>query len=451
MPFLKFFKKSRPPQIIEVKEPEIVQKDWSQSDPYADNVGWVSVLGGPLGRSHTGLNINPVNAMQISACFACVNTLVGDMAKLPLRMMKETEEGIWLPERNHRIAKLLKRPNRRMTQHDFVAMIVLSFLLIGNAYIAVMRNKAGKIVSLIPLIPNTVSVSEDAINGRLFYRAKSRLFDSFNPLTFTEDDMVHVRNGLSLDGGIRGASIVQLCAETLGIGVAMNQVIGEMYRNGAHLSGILTTDEPLGDKQVKQTQQSWNEYQTGIHNAGKTPVVSHGFKWQSIQQDAVQMQAVESRRLLFQEVASLFKMPFYKLGSVDKMGYNSIDAVQQDYVDCTLRPIANPIQQALAFTLLELWEYDEYKFEFDFDAMERGDLKTRTEHWHTMLNDGVFSVNTVLNDMNRKSIGPEGDIRTKPTNTGILGDAQALPMYQIDAPLKETETIGKPEPQEDDK
>jgi HK97 family phage portal protein len=423
---------------------DLSQKDFGTSDAFADNNFWHNLVGGPYGQSHTGINVNPISSLSVGTVFSCISILTGDLAKLPLKLMRENDENIWLEDKKHPLARLLRKPNRRMTQSDFITNIVMSVLLVGNAFIAVIRDNDGRPIELIPLIPNTVSIREDG-DGNLFYLCTNRLFPDRKVQTFTEDDMVHIRGGISLDGGIRSASITQLASETLGLGIATQQLCGEMFRNGAHFQGLLKTDQRLTKEQIESTSENWKQRAGGVVNAYRTPILQGGLEFQPIQQDATQLQMVETRRQLVEEVARLFKVPLYKLSTVDKMGYNSIDAQQQDYIDSTLIPLANPIEQSLAKTLLFDREFDSLRFAFDFDSLERGDIKTRTDFQHSMMSDGVFSVNEVRKQMNLPSIGPEGDIRTKPINTGVVGDTQGLPLYQVEAPIKETITDPTPE------
>ncbi len=418
-------------------------KDFGSSDAYADNVGWTTLLGGPLGGSHTGIQVNPINSLQASAVYACVRILVGDIAKLPLRLMKQGKDGIWLEDHKHSISRLLRKPNKRMTQHDMVTHMVMSQLLVGNSYTAVSRNENGAPTGLVPLIPSVVSIREDS-SGNLFYYAVSRLFDNNSQAkTFTEDDIIHVRN-MSFDGGIRGSSPTQMASEVLGLALATQQLAASLFGNGAHFQGLLTTDQPLGKEAIDQTSEQWNGRSHGMRNAYKTPVVSRGLKFQPISQNATETQLLESRRLAVEECARIYGVPLYKLSSVEKMGYNSIDAQSQDYIDSTLIPITNPIEQALAKVLLFDREFDNYKFSFDFSALEKGDLKTRTEHLHTLLTDGVLNRNEVRREFNLPSIGEQGEIYTAPLNVGVLGDTSGLPVVQIDAPVKETISESEP-------
>lgn len=435
-------KPSPPPPIIEPVE----TKDFGTTSAFADNAfGW-SVMAGPYGPSHSGLNVNPVSSLQVGTVFSCVSILVGDLAKLPFRLMRENKEGIWLEDRKHPLARLLRKPNRRMTQADFITHIVMSILLTGNSYVAVIRDPDGRPIELIPLIPNTVSIREDG-EGALFYMCFNRLFKNNQvSRTFAEEDMIHVRGGISLDGGIRGSGPNQLAGEVLGLGMAVQQLCATMFMNGAHFQGLLKTEQGISKEQVEQISNAWNAKDknglAGVSNSYRTPVLPLGLEFQPIQQDNTQIQMVEIRRLIVEECARLYKIPLQKLSTDGgKLGYASIDAQNQDYVDGTLIPLANPIEQTFAKVLLFDREFDDFKFEFDFNSLERGDIKTRTEHQHTMLTDGVYSVNDVLKQMNLPSIGPEGDIRTKPLNTGVVGNTEALPQFQVDAPLKETESV----------
>lgn len=211
------------------------------------------------------------------------------------------------------------------------------------------------------------------------------------------------------------------------------------------MKGYLSTDTTgIPKEMIEQLREQWQATQSGMHNTGKTPALQAGFQYHTVDGNAEAWQLVEARQQIIREIAMVMGVPLYKLSSMEKSSYTAIDAQQQDYIDGTLIPLINPIEEELNRKLLFEDQIGKYKFEFDFSALEKGDLKTRSEYVHQMLSDGVLSVNEVRKEFNLPGIGESGDIRTKPLNTGVLGSAQAMPIFQIDAPKKETETIEAP-------
>ncbi len=415
-------------------------KDWGGSDAYSDSAGWTSLFS-PYGQSHTGIPVTPISALQSGTVMACCRILTGDIAKMPLRLMHRCENDIWQEDRKHPLSRLIRKPNKRMTECDMVTAWVFSLLLTGNSYTAIIRATDGSPSQLIPLIPTLVSITEDS-QGNLFYSAMSRLLTPFSQ-RWSEEDVCHVRS-MSLDNGIRGSSPIQLCSEVVGLSLATQQLAASLFKNNGFFSGYLTTANTVNKEALETVRDAWQRNQAGMHNAYRTPVLGYGFDFKQTQMTAEQAQLLGARQQVVEEVARIFGVPLYKLGSNDKSSYNSIDAVSQEYVDSTLIPLTNPIEQALNRTLLFEREFDDYRFEFDFSALEKGDLKTRSDYQHQKLSDGVYSVNEVRREMNLPGIGAEGDIRTKPLNVGTIGDRSGLPVYQVSAPIKET--IDEPSP-----
>jgi HK97 family phage portal protein len=428
----------------ELKLDRIATKDFGNSDAFSDNAGWTSLFS-PYGMSHTGLEVTPISALQSGTVMACVRILCGDIAKLPLKLMRRGDDGIWLEDRKNPLSRLIRKPNKRMTECDMVTSWVFSLLLTGNAYTAVLRDTAGRPQELVPLLPTLVSITEDN-NGDLFYYAMSRLLNPFSH-RWTEEDMIHVRS-MSLDNGIRGASPIQLCSEVVGLSLATQQLAASLFKNNGFFSGYLSTPNTVNKEALETIRDAWSRNATGMHNAYKTPVLGYGFDFKQTQMTAEQAQLESARKLIVEECARIFGVPLYKLGSNEKSSYNSIDAVSLDYIDGTLRPLINPIQQALNRTLLFDREFDDYRFEFDLKELERGDLKTQSDYNHQLLSDGVLSVDEVRKSMNLPPI-PDGSgaIRTRPLNTGVVGDTTGLPVFQIQAPIKETETEQVPSQQ----
>jgi HK97 family phage portal protein len=355
--------------------------------------GWSTLAGLGMFQNNSGVQVTPYTALQSSAVYACVKRLSTDVAKLPLRMMRKLPNGGWEEETNHPVARLLRKPNRRMTKFEFVQTVVMYHQLHGNAYVAIVRDEAGIPVELVPMTPGAVSVTE-ASTGDLFYDVSSRML-SPNTQRLRAEDVIHVRN-LSLDNGIRGASPIALASEVMGLTLAAQTLAANTFKQGAHFSGTLSTDQKLSPEQINQTSRAWHESSSGVGNAGKTPVLQGGLKFDKISQSAEESQLLESRKFAVEEVCRIFGVPPAKLHVVDRATTgNNVEEQNQSYIDDTLMAITRPIEEALEIDLLFGDEAGKYAFNFDYDELLRGNRSDRYAAHSQALQNGFMSINEV--------------------------------------------------------
>ena len=122
-----------------------------------------------FGRTTSGENVDEFKAMQTTAVYACVRILAEAIASLPLHVYGRTTNG---KERkmDHPLYFLLHdEPNPEMSSFVFRETIMSHLLIWGNAYVQIIRDKAGRVISLYPLLPDKMSVHRDD-SGKLYYK-----------------------------------------------------------------------------------------------------------------------------------------------------------------------------------------------------------------------------------------------------------------------------------------
>lgn len=392
---------------------------WNTIYSQAWGPAWGTAISDGASRS-TGLN-----ALQSATVWCCVNRLGTDISKLPFNMYRRNPDGGWTIETRHPVARLLRRPNRRMSQFDFLRNIVTAHQMHGNAYVAIVRNKGSGIPEqLIPLPPNAVSVSEHA-NGNLYYNATSRLLEP-NTQIFSEEDMIHVRN-MSLDGGIRGVSPLIAASNVVKLTLTTQDLAINKFANGVNFDGFIEVPQQLGPKAAQDYSRVWKEQQAGVGNAGKTPMLHGGAKFTQTSMTLQQAQLIPMQKHQIEEICRLFGVPPHKVYLLDRATFNNIEEQSQSYIDDTLMAITVPLCQAFEDDLLLDSEFDAYKLDFNFDSMLKANKQSRYESYKAGLEGGFLSINEVREmeslprveggdsyhiQMNMGTINEEGEVTT---------------------------------------
>src|SRR5690606_20949887 len=98
----------------------------------------------------------------------CQTLIASDIAKLALRLVEQTKDGIWVEVRNPAFSPVLRKPNGYQNRIQFIESWVLSKLQSGNAYVLKQRDGRGVVKALYVLDPARVTplVSD---SGDVFY------------------------------------------------------------------------------------------------------------------------------------------------------------------------------------------------------------------------------------------------------------------------------------------
>lgn len=341
------------------------------------------------GPSATGIPVTPLTALQSAAVYGCVKCRSEDLAKLPIVIRRRRAGGKgWEIDLDHPLNRLFRRPNRWMTWFQFVAYLVASLDLRGNAYVAIARGKAGQPLSLIPLGPDRVSVLLSP-KGELFYHVHHPMIGT--GVTLHADDVIHIRN-MSLDGYL-GVSPIAAGQDAIGLALATQQHGAALFRQGAQVSGVLKIDGDLSIEAAQRLRQSWQDIYGGVANAAKVAVLEQGAQFQKIALTNEEAQYLLTRGFQVLDICRLYRVPPHKVMDLSRATFSNIEEQNQSYIDEALMPTAENIEQEFEAKLLWEDEFGEVECEFDFDRLLRGNLKSRMEAYQIAIGNGMWSVN----------------------------------------------------------
>lgn len=355
------------------------------------SAGLIPPLGGI--QSATGLLVSQATAMTVSTVYTCVTIRSRDVARCAPSLYREAADGSRTPVTDHPVSRLLRRPNRQQTWFEFAQQMHAAWLLRGNAYAVILRDRRGRPAELVPVNPDGVMVLE-AADGSVFYQVNRIGLSQMAvlrdlPMAIPADDMLHIRD-LSFNILV-GASRIGLARETIGVAQAQSQQAARFAGNSSNPSGILKTAKTLSDGAVKRLKAQWDAFTSGIQNTGKTAVLEEGLEWQRLQLTAADMDFIKSREFEVGEVARWFQMPLYKLGiMLPSQGQNGVQQ-QQSYVNDTIMPDLDMWEQrvARAFDL----DLEGIGVDLDENRLLRADVQTRYNNYRVGILSGFMAPN----------------------------------------------------------
>jgi len=240
-------------------------------------------------------NLTADGALRLSAVWACVRLLADTISTLPIDVFRRGEQ-VATPA-------LLVSPAAGLTRDEWLYQLMVSLLLRGNAFgFVTARAGAAMRPAQVELVnPDTVSVRISP-EGRIEYR---RLGVELDP-----DDVWHVRAYL-FPGSPVGLSPVDYARQAIGLGLATQRFGVQFFEDGAHPSGLLTTEQDMS----KTTADEAKDRFMAAHKGKREPaVLGRGVKYAPISLSPEESQFLETQKFTVPQVARVFGVPAEMIG-----------------------------------------------------------------------------------------------------------------------------------------
>lgn len=354
-----------------------------------------------FGRTTSGKPVNERTAMQTTAVYACVRILAEAVASLPLHVYEYQDDGGKKLVHDHPLYYLLHdEPNPEMTSFVFRETLMSHLLIWGNAYAQIIRDGAGRVLGLYPLLPDKMEVQRDD-RGNIYYvysrnSDENPMFKEYGNIKLKAEDVLHIP-GLGFDGLI-GYSPIAMAKNAVGMTLACEEY-------GANPGGVL--EHPGVLKDPSKVRESWNSVYRGVSNAHKIAVLEEGMKYQQIGIPPEEAQFLETRKFQINEIARLYRIPPHMVGDLDKSSFSNIEQQSLEFVKYTLDPWVIRWEQSLQRSLLLPGEKGKYFIKLNVDGLLRGDYQSRMNGYAVGRQNGWFSANDIREMENMNPIPDE--------------------------------------------
>lgn len=361
-----------------------------------------------FGRTTSGKPVNERTAMQTTAVYACVRILAEAVASLPLHVYEYQDDGGKKLVHDHPLYYLLHdEPNPEMTSFVFRETLMSHLLIWGNAYAQIIRDGAGRVLGLYPLLPDKMEVQRDD-KGNIYYvysrnSDETPTFKEYGNIKLKAEDVLHIP-GLGFDGLI-GYSPIAMAKNAVGMTLACEEYGASFFANGANPGGVL--EHPGVLKDPSKVRESWNSVYRGVSNAHKIAVLEEGMKYQQIGIPPEEAQFLETRKFQINEIARLYRIPPHMVGDLDKSSFSNIEQQSLEFVKYTLDPWVIRWEQSLQRSLLLPGEKGKYFIKLNVDGLLRGDYQSRMNGYAVGRQNGWFSANDIREMENMNPIPDE--------------------------------------------
>lgn len=379
-----------------------------------------------FGRTTSGKPVNETTAMQTTAVYACVRILSEAIASLPVHVYQYKDGGGKEMVIDHPLYQVLHdEPNPEMTSFVFRETLMSHLLIWGNAYAQIIRDGAGRVLGLYPLLPNKMDVQRDD-KGEIYYvysrsSDENPNFKEYGDIKLKKEDVLHIP-GLGFDGLI-GYSPIAMAKNAVGMTLACEEYGASFFANGANPGGVL--EHPGVLKDPSKVRDSWNAVYRGTSNAHKIAVLEEGMKYQQVGIPPEEAQFLETRKFQINEIARLYRIPPHMVGDLEKSSFSNIEQQSLEFVKYTLDPWVIRWEQSLQKALLLPGEKGKYFIKLNVDGLMRGDYQSRMNGYSIGRQNGWLSANDIreMEDMNPLSDEEGGNLYLINGNMCKLADA----------------------------
>lgn len=298
--------------------------------------------------SSSGVSVTHDTALNLGAVWQAVWMISGDMAGLTLNVFKRLPEDDRQIDRAHPAEVLVSmRANEETSAWEFWRRLMAHALLWGNGYAYIERagGRRGKPAAIYNLLPDRTCPQWDDNIG-LYYETWT---DGKKELLF-RDEVLHVK-GLSVENGL-GLDLVEHARDTIGIALAVDEYLGQFYKEGAQSGGVLTV--PFTSEQgTKKFEEGFSKRYNDKSTRFKVAILRDGAKFEQTSIDAQKSQQHELRADQTTAVAQYFNVAPYKLGVTDSATpAKTAEEAQRVYLSSCLNIWRNAIATECQLKLL---------------------------------------------------------------------------------------------------
>jgi HK97 family phage portal protein len=356
----------------------IFRKKKEEPAPVKEERGLFDGLGLQYGTFST---YSSMKAMQLSTAYACTNIISNAVALLPIKV-KQYENGKMV-DIEHKLKKVLNlTPNQKYNHFDLFKLLIESLILNGNGYLYIERDERLNVKALHLLNPAFVQpmLQEDG-TVKYIVEGMNSSVDAMN--------MIHLF--MHCDEMMNGISLLKYAARTLNAAWDTEDQSNKFYQRGAGLLGVLKASAPLTDAQKTQIALSW-EKSISKTASGGVAILPQGLDFQAISVNPEDAQLLESRQYGVIDICRFFNVSPLKVFDYSHMSYSSLEQVTLSFMQDTILPYAQLIEDEFNRKLFKPSEVGKYYIDFDFTSIIGTDKKTEAEYYRTLVTNGLITI-----------------------------------------------------------
>ncbi len=391
----------------------------------------------------SGEPVSEEKALCLSVVYGCVRLIAETASLPPLRLYRrETtidEEGR-KTTRRHRVdspeARVIRQPNRFMTEASFRETLTAHLALWRNAYAEIERDGNGDPINLWPVPPWRAQV--EVVDGqKVVVVDVTARAGSQERRTLWPGDYLHL-HALSLDG-LKGRPLLSGgwdggdARNSVGLSLAIEKDAALYYRHGMKMQGYWVTEGSLEDGPREKLEQELRSLTQGLDNFHRTALLEEGVEWKEMGGGApVVEQLLAMRVFQVQDIARFFGITqLHKLGDLSRATFSNIGEQREEFYTDTMMVYFLRWEQFVGLQLLSPEQQRDHYFKFNTRALLRGSFADELESLRGSVVDGLLTLDEARELIDRdpypNGIGALPRFQLNTASAEPTGQGSALP------------------------
>lgn len=372
------------------------------------------------------------SAVGLALAIQCADVKARDISKAEMLPWKRNGRGYQevAPRPGNLAYRLMTKPNNTlMTWPEFWRMTVLHLELAQNAYIYTPQSSDGTILEYIPIMPGRcrMRVSD---RGNIFYEIvavteydRAVLGETY--IIVPEREVIHFRGRL-LDG-VNGLSNEILGSPIFMLLSAIGDYQTKLFGNDGKQPLVFETKEGFptteaGNAAFRRLKEQLREAVRKANASGEAILLEAGLTAKAISLNSKDAATTESFTQQVMRICGLMDVPPHRIYALEAVAYNNMSAMNRQYVNDCLMPLAVNIETKFRNHSLPEAEWPIYAVQFDRSALMSNDPDTLEKLITVGMNSGLMTFDEGREIMPFR-LGPlkkGGDQRTVPVNMSLI-------------------------------
>lgn len=349
---------------------DLSQKNTGLTGPSALTLGYSSVSLPSATAVDTGVDslVGTHNTHEIVAAAVGIRAMTAREPRLIVE--RRDSQGEWQEQVGHPFTALWAMPSERASGHDLIERMVMSFDVVGNTYIEVVRSNAGLPVELHVLDPTKLTpkyrTNPDGSKVVDFWEWR----DGSYRTTIDPDDLL-VRSGWHMGGH---TSLLSKVMGSVDLDRAQTEFARAFFANGGVPSGLIKVHSTtLSEAEAYQIRRQWQlKYGRALGRQHEVAVLDENASYEKIGMSLEGLDNEGLRAVSEARICMTFGVPpliIYTYVGLLRATYSNLKEAWASFWDATMSPLLTSWAGWLAVSLLTEFE--------DTEALRQGRVRLR--------------------------------------------------------------------------
>jgi HK97 family phage portal protein len=250
--------------------------------------------------------------------------------------------------------RLLDKPNPHMRYDELLSLLVIDYMLVGNAYwLEWQHDSLGRPLGLYRLAPAYVQIVPGAFGPKSY---KYQPPGAKDPLEFTPDLVTHFKRPNPNDA-YYGMGIIKGGGKALDIELSITDTMRAYYENKADPSLIVQSDRRVPRDVFNKLRAQLRARVSGSSRAGELLVLEAGLKASTLSPSARDALFMEVSRMSRDRIFAMFRASPKLFGILDEAGgSDKVSDARREFDTYVIRPFMDRVQRAITDSLARKWD-----------------------------------------------------------------------------------------------